>query len=59
MLKKKIELPEEILARIQQVTAADIQQLAQEIFVDAGLNMAIVGKYKDEAVFKEYFSVEK
>lgn len=57
MLKRKIELPDDILSRIQKVTAEDIQKLAKEIFVDKGLNMAIVGKYKDEAPFKEYFSV--
>ncbi len=59
MLKHTIELPEVILSRINKVTTADIQKLAQEIFVDRGLNMAIVGKYRDDAVFKEYFTVDK
>lgn len=59
MLKHKIEKPEEIIAKINKVTAEDVQKLAREIFVDSGLNMAIVGKYRDEAVFKEYFTVEK
>jgi predicted Zn-dependent peptidase len=59
VLKHKIELPDDILARIQKVTAQDIQNLAREVFIDTGLNMAIVGKFKDEGVFQSYFSVEK
>ncbi|OGC44632.1 hypothetical protein A2V54_00510 [candidate division WWE3 bacterium RBG_19FT_COMBO_53_11] len=34
---------EEIVAKIEAVTVADIQDVAQEIFVGSGLNLAIVG----------------
>lgn len=56
IMKKNVELPEAITAKINAVTAADVQKLAQEIFVNAGLNMAIVGRFKDVEVFKEYFT---
>ncbi len=57
VLKHNIEKPEEIIAKINKVTATDVQKLAKEIFIDSGLNMAIVGKFKDEEVFKSYFSM--
>ncbi len=56
IVKGKIESPEEITAKIQAVTAEQIKDLANEIFVDRSLNMAIVGKYKDDSQFKEYFT---
>lgn len=58
-LKKKIELPDELLSRIQKVTAADIQALARQIFRDRSLNMAVVGKFKDESVFRTHFTVDR
>jgi predicted Zn-dependent peptidase len=54
-LKHKLESPDDIIAKINAVTAADVQKLAREIFVDKVLNMAIVGRFKDGAPFKEYF----
>ena len=57
MLKHRIDMPEELVARIRAVTAEDIQKLAGEIFVNARLNMAIVGKFKDDTSFKKYFSM--
>jgi predicted Zn-dependent peptidase len=55
VLKHAVELPEEIIVKVNKVTASDVQKLAREIFIDEGLNMAVVGKFKDESVFKEYF----
>jgi len=57
ILKKKIESPEEIIEKINKVTVADVQKLAKEIFVDEGLNMAIVGKFKDGEGFRSYFKL--
>ena len=34
---------EEIVAKIEAVTAEDIQSVAQELFTGAGLNLAVVG----------------
>lgn len=41
--------PEEFLAKIQSVTPADIKRVAEEIFVEAGLNLAVISPEKDEA----------
>ena len=37
--------PEESLARIKKVTRADVQRVAREIFVNAGLNGAVIGPH--------------
>lgn len=57
ILKGKVETPGDIIAKIQKVTAEDIRKLANEIFVDTRLNMALVGRYKDAESFKSYFKV--
>jgi predicted Zn-dependent peptidase len=50
VLKRAIEAPEAYLAKIQAVTAADVQKLAREIFVDQSLNLALVGRSKAETL---------
>jgi predicted Zn-dependent peptidase len=57
ILKKKIEAPDEIILKINQVTAAEVQKLAQQIFRDNVLNMAVVGRFKDGQIFKPYFKL--
>ena len=52
ILKHIIQNPADLIAKIQAVTASQVKTLAQEIFVDSGLNMAVVGKYKDGEIFK-------
>lgn len=44
--RDEIIVPEESLRRIKKVTREDIQRVAKEIFVDAGLNCAIIGPHK-------------
>ncbi len=55
VLKGKIESPDEAIRKTNAVTAADVQELAREIFTDESLNMAIVGRFKDGSAFKDYF----
>lgn len=47
MKKKKILTPQEIFAKIDKVTAIDILKVAQEIFSQKRLNLAIIGPHKD------------
>ena len=47
ILKRKIELPEELITKINAVTAADVQSLAKEVFVDSGLNLALIGRVEE------------
>ena len=56
-LKGSVQTPDELMAKIRGVTSEDIAKLAKEIFVDKGLNMAMVGRAKDSEPFKKYFTV--
>ena len=58
MMKHRIDNPDTIISRMNAVTSEQVQKLAQEIFIDATLNMAIVGNFTDPAVFKKYLTVE-
>jgi predicted Zn-dependent peptidase len=51
IMNEKIKTPEEIKVEIEAVTAEEVRSLAQEIFVDKGLNLAIVGRFEDKAEF--------
>lgn len=55
VFKHKIEKPEDAIRKVSAVTAADVQKLAKEVFVNEGLNLAIVGRSKAEplkSIFK-------
>ena len=55
ILKKEIDTPEESLKKVHAVTAEDVKKLANEIFTNESLNMALVGKFKDGKEFEDYF----
>lgn len=52
LLLGEIKDPDVLAKEIDAVTKADIQKLAQEIFIPKNLNLAIVGPFKDESKFK-------
>jgi predicted Zn-dependent peptidase len=52
-MNEKIKTPEEIKVEIESVTAEQIMSLAQEIFVDNSLNLAIVGRFENKADFED------
>lgn len=56
ILKGKIDSPEEEIRNIQNVTAEEVKEVAKKIFVDEGLNLAIIGPYKDKQVFDNILS---
>ncbi len=56
ILKGKIDSPEEEIRNIQNVTAEEVKEVAKKIFVDEGLNLAIIGPYKDKQVFENILS---
>jgi predicted Zn-dependent peptidase len=47
---------EEFLAQVNQVTALDIQRVAQDIFINEKLNLAIIGPSQDTEKFKALLS---
>jgi predicted Zn-dependent peptidase len=52
IINDKIRTPEEKKAELDTVTAEEVMTLAQEIFVDKSLNLAIVGRFEDKADFE-------
>jgi len=44
---------DEAVANIEAATAEDIQRLAQKLFLQEKLNLAVVGPFKDEEGFRE------
>ncbi len=51
VMKKNIKKPEDIIKEIKAVTAEEIKFVAERIFKDELLNLAIVGKFKDKQEF--------
>lgn len=53
VLKNEILTPQEKFAKIDAVSAGDIKALANEIFTNEKLNLAIIGPFKEESKFKD------
>ncbi len=51
IFRRKIETPEMIEAKIRKVTAKNIQELANTIFTDKNLNLAVIGPFEDKNQF--------
>ncbi len=51
ILKRPIKTPEQIIAETEAVTAEDIKKMANKIFQDKNLNLAIIGRFKDKNEF--------
>lgn len=49
----EIRTPEEVMARIEAVTAEEVQELARELFQPDRLSLALIGPYSDEAKFQK------
>lgn len=49
----EIRTPEEVAAKIEAVTADEVQELAQELFQPERLSLALVGPYDDPQPFQE------
>jgi predicted Zn-dependent peptidase len=53
ILEKKIETPEEIIAKIDKITIDDVQTVAQKYFKENQLNLAIIGNFDDRQRFEK------
>jgi len=52
-LRGEVVTPKKLLKEIMKVSAKDIQRVAKKIFVDDRLNLALIGKIKDDKSLKE------
>lgn len=57
LFRGKVESPEKIFEKIDQVTADDVQKIAQEILVNKNLNLAIVGPHAETQELKSILKV--
>jgi predicted Zn-dependent peptidase len=48
VLRKNISTPEEYFEELEKVTSEDIKRVANEIFISKGLNLAVIGPFKDK-----------
>ena len=55
----KILTLEEKFAKIDAVTANDLQRVARDIFVDNKLNLALIGPFKNKKVFEKILSLRE
>lgn len=53
LLKREIKNIEDKAHEIRKVTAGDIKKLAKQIFKDSGLNLALIGPFKDKSKLKK------
>ncbi len=47
ILEERIENPDEVLGKIDAVTADDVEAAGKEFFKEAGMNLAVIGKFED------------
>lgn len=53
LLEKEVETPENWLAKIDKVSAGDMQVLAKSLFKTENLRLAMIGPYKEKDRFKQ------
>lgn len=54
---KKLTKPQEFVKKIQAVSANDVQKVANEIFQNKKMNLALIGPYKDGRKFTKMFKL--
>jgi predicted Zn-dependent peptidase len=59
LLQRKMETPEEKLAKIEAVTLEGIRAVAREVFRDSRLSASLIGPYKEKAPFLKILKVPK
>ena len=53
LLQRKMDTPEQKIARIMAVTREDVKSVAREIFQTSKLSAAIIGPFKDKKPFEK------
>ena len=57
LLEKKILTPQEIFKEIDRVSVAAVARVAQEIFQEERLNLALIGPFKDKSKFEKLLKI--
>ncbi len=57
LLLNIVETPEEIIEKVDRVTAKEVSILAEQIFVAKGLNFALIGPFSDQDKFADVVNI--
>lgn len=57
VMEEEISTPEKYFRKLKAVKPRDIKKVAQEIFVNQGLNLAMIGPYQDSQRFRELLKI--
>ncbi len=57
ILQKTLLPPEKIVDRIKETAAEEVRAVARAVFKNAGLNLAVIGPYKDRRPFQKILSL--
>lgn len=55
--ERKIVTPDDYIKEIDKIGPADIKRVAKKIFVNAGLNFAVIGPYKEKNIFEKLLKI--
>ena len=53
LLEGEIKTPDELMKKVDEITADDVQRVACDIFKKETLNLAVIGPYKKEEMFRK------
>lgn len=56
LLERKIENPDEVLAKIDSITGEDVEKVARKYLVRKNLNLAVIGNFEDGQRFEKLLS---
>jgi len=57
ILRKEILTPEQVFAKVDKVTAADLARVARDILQPAKLNLALIGPFKEKEKFERLLKI--
>lgn len=58
ILARKIITPRELIKKIQEVKSGEIREIANDIFQDSKLNLALIGPFEEPARFEKILSLK-
>ena len=53
LLEKRVDNPEEVISKIEEITAEEIQEVAKPFFANDQLNLAVIGDFNDGQKFEK------
>lgn len=53
LLEKRIDTPDEVIAKLKKVTLDEVQDVARKYFIEKNLNMAAIGNFADRQRFEK------